>query len=91
MKRRHFLQTSAASLGFPAILRSASPNSMLQVASVGVARDQVMAAADAAQAERAVSALEGRIDLVLTDQNMPRMDGINLTKNLRNHPKANCG
>jgi two-component system chemotaxis response regulator CheY len=26
-------------------------------------------------------------DLVLTDQNMPRMDGINLTKNLRNHPK----
>lgn len=38
MNRRHFLQTSAASLGFPAILRSASPNSMLQVASVGVAR-----------------------------------------------------
>ncbi len=28
---------------------------------------QVMAAADAAQAERAVSALEGRIDLILTD------------------------
>ena len=26
-------------------------------------------------------------NLVLTDQNMPRMDGINLTKNLRNHPK----
>lgn len=26
-------------------------------------------------------------DLVLTDQNMPRMDGINLTKSLRNHPK----
>lgn len=39
MNRRHFLQTaSAATLGFPAILRSASPNSMLQVASVGVAR-----------------------------------------------------
>ena len=39
MNRRHFLQTaSTATLGFPAILRSASPNSMLQVASVGVAR-----------------------------------------------------
>ena len=39
MNRRHFLQTAyTATLGFPAILRSASPNSMLQVASVGVAR-----------------------------------------------------
>jgi predicted dehydrogenase len=41
MNRRHFLQqTSAAAslLGFPAITRSASPNSFLQVASVGVAR-----------------------------------------------------
>ena len=40
MNRRHFIrQTTAASagvLGFPAILRSASPNSMLQVASIGV-------------------------------------------------------
>ena len=26
-------------------------------------------------------------DLVLTDTTRPRMDGINLTKNLRNHPK----
>ncbi|MFZ2650391.1 MAG: response regulator [Burkholderiaceae bacterium] len=26
-------------------------------------------------------------DLVLTDQNMPRMDGISLTKKLRDHPK----
>ena len=26
-------------------------------------------------------------DLVLTDQNMPRMDGITLTRNLRNNPK----
>ncbi|MCW5633829.1 MAG: response regulator, partial [Rubrivivax sp.] len=25
--------------------------------------------------------------LVLTDQNMPRMDGISLTKKLREHPK----
>jgi predicted dehydrogenase len=41
MNRRQFLRntTAAASvgiLGFPAILRSASPNSMLQVASIGV-------------------------------------------------------
>ncbi len=39
MNRRRFLQQSAAitgSLGFPAILRSASPNSMLQVACIGV-------------------------------------------------------
>ena len=27
------------------------------------------------------------IDLVLTDQNMPRMDGISLTKKLRENPK----
>ncbi|HEY1049130.1 MAG TPA: Gfo/Idh/MocA family oxidoreductase [Prosthecobacter sp.] len=40
MNRRQFLQksTAATALGFPAILRSASPNSMLQVASIGVAR-----------------------------------------------------
>jgi predicted dehydrogenase len=39
MNRRHFLQSAtAASMGFPAILRSASPNSMLQVACLGVAR-----------------------------------------------------
>ncbi len=41
MNRRRFLQqTSAAAslLGFPAITRSASPNSFLQVASIGVAR-----------------------------------------------------
>ncbi len=47
MNRRRFLTRSAAAatsataasvLGFPAILRSASPNSLLQVASIGVAR-----------------------------------------------------
>lgn len=40
MNRRHFLRQSttaaAGVLGFPAILRSASPNSMLQVACIGV-------------------------------------------------------
>ena len=39
--RRRFLQQSSAAvglLGFPAITRSASPNSFLQVASIGVAR-----------------------------------------------------
>ncbi len=40
MNRRQFITRSAAAsvLGFPAITRSASPNSFLQVASVGVAR-----------------------------------------------------
>ncbi len=41
MKRRQFLTQSAAAatvLGFPAITRSQSPNSLLQVASVGVHR-----------------------------------------------------
>src|SRR5205814_4857818 len=40
LSRRRFLQQSAlagaSGLGFPALLRSASPNSMLQVASIGV-------------------------------------------------------
>lgn len=42
MNRRHFLQRSAAAaastgaIGFPAILSTASPNSLLQVASIGV-------------------------------------------------------
>jgi two-component system chemotaxis response regulator CheY len=27
------------------------------------------------------------IDLVLTDQNMPRLDGLGLTRKLRDHPK----
>jgi predicted dehydrogenase len=41
MNRRKFLRRSAAAaavLGFPAVLRSASPNSMLQVACIGVGR-----------------------------------------------------
>jgi len=43
MNRRRFLLQStataaASTLGFPAVVRCASPNSMLQVASIGVAR-----------------------------------------------------
>lgn len=42
MNRRQFLRRSAAAsasvIGFPAVLRSASPNSMLQVACIGVGR-----------------------------------------------------
>lgn len=40
LSRRHFIRQSAVAgvglIGFPAILRSASPNSLLQVASIGV-------------------------------------------------------
>ena len=32
-------------------------------------------------------ALQRQFDLVLTDQNMPRLDGIGLTKKLRDNPK----
>ena len=46
---------------------------------------QVLEAADGEQGLELAKA--NQADLVLTDQNMPRMDGINLTKNLRNHPK----
>ena len=42
MNRRRFLlqstATAASALGFPAVVRCASPNSMLQVACVGVAQ-----------------------------------------------------
>ena len=45
---------------------------------------EVTAAADGAAAIRELA--RTRFDLVLTDQNMPRLDGIGLTKRLREHP-----
>jgi two-component system chemotaxis response regulator CheY len=47
----------------------------------------VIEAADGAEAfEKAKGA---KVDLVLTDQNMPKMDGITLVKNLRGLPTYN--
>jgi two-component system chemotaxis response regulator CheY len=47
----------------------------------------VIEAADGAEAfEKAKGA---RVDLVLTDQNMPKMDGVTLVKNLRSLPSYN--
>ena len=43
---------------------------------------------EAVDGQDAIEKLDGRsVDLVLTDQNMPRMDGITLTKKLRENPK----
>ncbi|GAP38102.1 response regulator [Piscinibacter sakaiensis] len=48
----------------------------------------VTEAVDGQDAWEKASASQGRdYDLVLTDQNMPRMDGISLTKKLRDNPK----
>ena len=45
-------------------------------------------AVDAVHGQDAYKKSNGRdFDLVLTDQNMPRMDGISLTKKLRDNPK----
>ena len=44
---------------------------------------------EAVDGQDAFEKASGRdFDLVLTDQNMPRMDGISLTKKLRDHPKC---
>jgi len=43
---------------------------------------------EAVDGQDAYEKTNGRdFDLVLTDQNMPRMDGISLTKKLRGHPQ----
>jgi two-component system chemotaxis response regulator CheY len=48
----------------------------------------VTEAVDGQDAWEKASSSNGRnFDLVLTDQNMPRMDGISLTKKLRDNPK----
>lgn len=42
---------------------------------------------EAADGQQALTVLgSGRVDLVITDINMPNMDGITLTKTLRGHP-----
>jgi two-component system, chemotaxis family, chemotaxis protein CheY len=46
---------------------------------------QVVEAVDGVDAFE--KALEQKFDLVLTDQNMPRMDGLGLTRKLREHPR----
>ncbi len=48
----------------------------------------VVEAVDGQDAWEKANGSQGRnFDLVLTDQNMPRMDGISLTKKLRDNPK----
>ena len=45
---------------------------------------------EAADGQEALEKARGaKVDLVLTDQNMPRMDGITLVKNLRGLPTYN--
>lgn len=46
---------------------------------------QVVEAVDGVDAYE--KALAQSFDLVLTDQNMPRLDGLGLTRKLRDHPK----
>ncbi len=46
---------------------------------------QVVEAVDGVDAFE--KALVQKFDLVLTDQNMPRMDGLGLTRKLREHPQ----
>ena len=62
---------------------SASMRKMVSFTLTG-AGDKVVEAVDGQDAFE--KAQEQFFDLVLTDQNMPRMDGLGLTKKLREHP-----
>jgi two-component system chemotaxis response regulator CheY len=62
---------------------SASMRQMVMFTLKG-AGHQVIEAADGQEAFEKAQAM--KVDLVLTDQNMPRMDGITLVKNLRALP-----
>ncbi len=63
---------------------SAFRRKMVSLTLVG-AGFQVVEAVDGVDAYE--KAPKQRFDLVLTDQNMPRLDGIGLTRKLREHPQ----
>jgi two-component system, chemotaxis family, chemotaxis protein CheY len=70
----------------PSILAVDDSASMRQMVSFTL-KSAGFAVVDAEDGEDAYAkALEHSFDLVLTDQNMPRLDGIGLTRRLREHP-----
>ena len=71
----------------PSILAVDDSTSMRQMVSFTLknAGFQVVEAVDGMDAWEKADSRD--FDLVLTDQNMPRMDGITLTRKLRGHPK----
>ncbi|MFC7461499.1 response regulator [Hydrogenophaga defluvii] len=63
---------------------SASMRKMVSFTLVGAGFKVV----EAVDGQDALEKAQGQhFDLVLTDQNMPRMDGLGLTRKLRDHPK----